>query len=75
MSFGTDGQPLLPGTKYTLIASMKSVSGDEVVRFISSSTTGQSVDTKAACGIIPDGRIELRQTPVLTKFEFDVYEK
>ena len=67
MSFGTDA-PLEPGTKYTLLVSLTSASGDEILRYATASTT-EGTKTRSAVYGEPKGRIEVN-VPVI----FDTYE-
>lgn len=69
MSFGTDGTVLEPGTKYTLIVSLKSTSGDKVVRFITASTSGEPADTRSLGLSISAARHELRHPVVFGNLE------
>ena len=68
MSFGTDGTSLEPGTKYTLLVSLVSASGDEVLRYATASTA-EGTKTRSAVYGEPKGRIEIN-TPVI----LDTYE-
>lgn len=42
LSFGTDGNPLVPGTKYTLLVNITTVNGDKIFRSRTASTEADS---------------------------------
>lgn len=67
MSFGTD-TPLEPGTKYTLLVSLTSTSGDEVLRYATASTA-EGTKTRSAYNSEPKGRIEVNAPVILDTYE------
>lgn len=67
MSFGTD-TPLEPGTKYTLLVSLTSASGDEVLRY-ATATTAEGAKTRSAVYGEPKGRIEINAPVILDTYE------
>lgn len=68
MSFGTDGTPLDPGTKYTLLVSLTSLNGDGIVRYATASTA-DGASTKSGAFGEPKGRIEINAPVILDTYE------
>ncbi len=68
MSFGVDDSPLEPGTEYTLLVSLVSASGDEVLRH-STASTAEGTKTRSAVYGEPKGRIEINAPVILDTYE------
>ncbi len=67
ISFGTD-TPLESGTKYTLLVSLTSASGDEILRY-ATATTAEGAKTRSAVYGEPKGRIEINAPVILDTYE------
>lgn len=77
LSFGTDGNPLVPGTKYTLLVNLTTVNGDSIFRSRTASTEADSSSEGESEGTVTKsagGRhnalIELNPGEILDLYNF-----